>query len=179
MHNQRQGRHDLTGEELNDIMYHTRFKEIVDDGVETFVPLSEKEKQELKKNELKPKSKRPSQEPVTSPELLLRSLTLTLSAEARDLAFPRFEMFVISRAIFRKMQERCIPLLNEVFGPNDVFWTELNSLSLFIISTTPETCDDDRALSRECLRLLLRVRDLKCRWVNVIILQVFTSDSRR
>ncbi|KAF4456759.1 hypothetical protein F53441_1195 [Fusarium austroafricanum] len=134
-HIRREGQANLSWEELNDILSLSKYKETKSDGGKrVFGPLSLEEKKKLKKRLLQPKSKNPGQASPLVPEVLLRSFTLALAAEARELAFPYMVMYNMWLAVLEEIKGRCIPLLQGVPGGDLDPDEQLNNVLLRIIN---------------------------------------------
>ncbi|KAM0205841.1 hypothetical protein ACHAQI_008848 [Fusarium lateritium] len=106
--------YDRTHQDLDDIVSVSLYKESVSgEGTTVFGPLSVEDRKQAKKLATQPKSKAPGRSPIQSPELLLRSFTLALAAEARELAFPYFRMYNTSVRVLTKVEGRAQPFLED------------------------------------------------------------------
>ncbi|KAJ4118720.1 hypothetical protein NW768_010780 [Fusarium equiseti] len=129
MHKQRGGFVDFTKEEVLDIVSLSKYKLVEENGQATFGPLSEKEKQEVNKRASQPKSKHATGNGTRPKSHYLLLLTMTLAAEARELAFSHLLMHDCCVAVLQLLHEKCRPVIEDsVFrtclfpyrGPNDI-----------------------------------------------------------
>ncbi|RBR19159.1 uncharacterized protein FIESC28_05624 [Fusarium coffeatum] len=108
MHKQRGGCLDLTKKEVIEIVSLSKYKLVQEHDKYTFGSLSEEEKQQLDKRASQPKPKNAWPEPY-----YLVLLTMTLAAEARQLAFSYLQMHDFCFTLQAHIFDRCKPIIEE------------------------------------------------------------------
>ena len=108
MHKQRGGCLDLTKKEVIEIVSLSKYKLVQEDDKYTFGSLSEEEKQQLDKRTSQPKPKNAWPE-----SCYLVLLTMTLAAEARELAFSYLQMHDFCFTLQAHIFDRCKPVIEE------------------------------------------------------------------
>lgn len=91
----------------------SKYKFVSEEGQTIFGPLSVEEKQQLEKRALRPKSKHTARKDLWPSSHYLIRLTQTLTAEARELAFPYLETHDVCYALRPSLFDRCKRVLEE------------------------------------------------------------------
>ncbi|KAF5027156.1 hypothetical protein F66182_729 [Fusarium sp. NRRL 66182] len=108
---------NLTAEELCDLISLSEYTEVTsEDGTIVYDVLGAKEKQEIKKQSQKSRSKRTNQALELSPGDLVRSFTLALAAESVQWSFPYLEMHSKCLGFMMRIQDACTPVLKDIYG---------------------------------------------------------------
>ncbi|KAI1057181.1 hypothetical protein LB507_002205 [Fusarium sp. FIESC RH6] len=187
MHKQRGGFVDLTRKEVIDIVSMSKYKLVQESGQATFVSLSEEEKQQLNKRASQPKSKHshPNGKNAWPESYYLSLLTLSLAAEARELAFSHLQMQDFCFILQERLLDRCKPVIEEMVfkgvlpirGPVDII---PRTLQLAECPTGDRALKEAASVIAEFChdlgdRLQRRIRDIKSFSEPVVLPPVTTG----